>query len=366
MSEDQAISVAVNNGNGSNIGGGNGTGGIFTSRSGLLTTEIKPLTGQNYLPWKRQITILSKLNGLESALTSDKPGSHNDMAATLLLIEAMDDAHQEQVEAEPSAKAIMASLERQYANRSVATKHRLLSDFLKSTKESTDTLNKHIGKLREKRNALHNLGEEFTEDFFQVVLINSLPQEFGNFLELWELMHPSMKNTEFLIEVLTQKERNQTAKLELPTALVVDTKKNKKNEGMIPKEQCLAMSVEEKKKVTKCGICQQKGHWARECPSKNEQGEPSASFMVPSGEHKEETGQSANVILNLGNLYPELKTMWVLDSGATEHMCNNSSWFKKIEYYETPRKASVGDGSPIEVLRIGKIEGKTGAKKANR
>lgn len=58
------------------------------------------------------------------------------------------------------------TVDRQYANRSQATKHLLLSGFLRQTKSAGDTQNQHAGKLKELRAALENLGERFTEDFY--------------------------------------------------------------------------------------------------------------------------------------------------------------------------------------------------------
>lgn len=106
-----------------------------------------------------------------------------------------------------------------------------------------------MGKLKELRSALENLGERFTEDFFNVILINSLPPEYGNFLDQWEMAHPSMKTTEFLLSILQQKEQSFAQN----NMLAMVTKNRDWN----------SMTPEEKKRVSKCKRCGLKGHWAK-------------------------------------------------------------------------------------------------------
>lgn len=93
------------------------------------------------------------------------------------------------------------------------------------------------------RATLANLGENQSEEFFQVVLINSLPSEFGDFLGTWEMMHPSMKTTEFLLTCLQQKEQ-RLRKDDGQALLVKGFQKDWK-----------IMSIEERKKVSKCKNC---------------------------------------------------------------------------------------------------------------
>ena len=272
--------------------------------------------------------IILTLRGLESALTGDIKDARVDMQAILVLLETMDEAHRIQVQAEPTAKDIMTCLETQYENRSLANKHRLLSTFLRQQKEPTATISQHIGKMKELRAALANMKETYSEDFFQVILINSLPAEYGNLMEQWELVHGSMKNTEFLTSLLHQKEKS----VKTESAIFA---------GKAPAKDWKSLSIEEKKKISKCKLCWEKGHWARECPK--------------AANDTTDKPQKVNVIFNLGSLGADLKDKWILDSGATQHMCNNKAWFAELKIFEEPKLASVGDGKKIPVLGIGNV-----------
>ena len=94
---------------------------------GMNTTNIQKLNGANFLPWRRQVKIVLKLREIEQALEDGEVDDTADMQATLILLETMDDAHRLQVQAEVTAREIMNCLERQYDNRSMANKHRLLA-----------------------------------------------------------------------------------------------------------------------------------------------------------------------------------------------------------------------------------------------
>ena len=47
---------------------------------------------------------------------------------------------------------------------------------------------------------------------------------------------------------------------------------------------------------------------------------------------------------------------WIIDSGATCHMCNDESLFMKIENLETPQEITLGDGYWVKAVAKGTIE----------
>lgn len=303
---------------------------------GIATTNIQKLNGNNFLPWKRQVTILLKLRKLEKALTEDEVDEITDMQAVLILLETMDDSHKIQVQAEETARAIMLSLERQYANNTVSNKFRLLSNYFKYTKSNADTVSQHIGKMKEMRAALANLKETHSDDMFQVILIQSLPDEYGDIMRTWEITHPTLKTLELLYNLIQQREE-EMKKLSVG------------NQALLVGRSQQSLSIEERKKISRCGKCNEKGHWWREC-----QVERRTDDRRP---REPPRNLKANILFNLANIGHKFKDVWLADSGASAHMCNNRGWFKDVKLPDLSRSTiEVGNGDKIAVKGIGNVE----------
>lgn len=202
---------------------------------GYSTASIQKLDGTNFLTWKRQICAILKLRGLSKALTEDVD-EEVDLKATLVLLETMDNNHKLQVQTETTAKSIMTTLERQYADTSASNKHRLLSEYFRSNKEPGDTMAQHIASLQ----------ENHSEEMFQVIVINSVGAEYAIIMEIWDTTHVDLK-TDVLINLLLKREQV----LNQQTDQVLLTQRG----------QGQKINVVEIKKISKCSRCGQKGHW---------------------------------------------------------------------------------------------------------
>ena len=49
------------------------------------------------------------------------------------------------------------------------------------------------------------------------------------------------------------------------------------------------------------------------------------------------------------------KATWIIDSGATSHICNDQSLFVEYESLKTPLKVTLGDGYEIDAIRRGVV-----------
>lgn len=237
---------------------------VAPATTGIINTaSIQKLNGKNFLPWKRQVMIVLELRKLDQAIHTDEVSKTVQGQATLVLLETMDDSHKLQVSAEPTARLILKNLERQYANQSEMSQHRMLSNFFGCKKIPEENLNQHVNRLKEMRAALANLGQALTDEVFQVTLINSLPKEFGDVMRAWELVHPSQKNLEFLLNYLQQRDEDIKKEASAQALLVEQRRQAGSSRGPGSK-----LSIEERKKNSKCAVCQAYGHWARdkECP----------------------------------------------------------------------------------------------------
>ncbi|CAF0991556.1 unnamed protein product [Brachionus calyciflorus] len=110
-------------------------------------------------------------------------------------------------------------------------------------------------------------------------------------------------------------------------------------------------------KNVKCYNCNKMGHYASDCKA------PKLK--------KDKQPQTKNAHLNIKNndefifhtkdsFNSEIKNIWLLDSGATNHLCCIKSMFIDLKPHSS--KVKVGDGRDLEVMGIGNIKAKINSK----
>lgn len=297
------------------------------------TANIPKLTSTTYQSWLEMVSIYLQLKGWSKALSSEGVDEIMDLQCKLVLLETMDESHRSQVRGCAKSKDIIDRMRLVYADNSAANVYRLLHRYYRYQKLESDTISEHLGKMDEMRRGLADLGEKQSDTLYQVTLIGSLPSEYQSLMETWELTHPDMRTNAVLVARLLKREEDVKGQMG-GVAMAA---------GKLSKDWN-SMTIQERKKISRCKECQQKGHWYAECPSR--QGK--------SGSDSQKT-QAANILFNLGNIGPELKYQWIADSGATQHMCNNQDWFTKLTFHAVPRTATVGDGNKVIELGYGEI-----------
>lgn len=291
-------------------------------------TAITKLNKTNYKDWLEDIEIELKLRGVYKAIETADVEEMIELQARRIILETMDKEHRAQVRGYGCAKDIMERLKISYAEATDARKYRLLVKFFRYNKLPEDNIDTHVGKIEGMRADLKDLDFEIDEEIMLATIIGSLPPEYGNVMETWELAAPDQKTKANLIAKLLNKEADM---------------KTNSSSHVFPaiKPRMTKEEIERKKKVTRCGMCKEIGHWHAECPKKK---------------HENEKQMTKNIVLNVITSSLDLKEKWIIDSGASSNMCNNAKWFKKLHLFKDPLKIKVGDGNEIDVIGIGEIE----------
>ena len=66
----------------------------------------------------------------------------------------------------------------------------------------------------------------------------------------------------------------------------------------------------------------------------------------------ESTGLVVQHALSVG---PDVRNQWIIDSGATCHMCNQKDLFTELEQLKTPLNVILGDGHILPARGHGKV-----------
>lgn len=312
----------------------------------VSSASVPKLSNTNFNTWKMMIEMILKLQNLQTAITNDKVDESIDMRARLLMLGAMDEVHRSQVIACQTAKKIMMRLELLYADTSAANIYRLMLKFYRYKKVHDDSIAVHVGKMDQMAMELKHLGKPVDDEVYQISLIGSLPSEYENLLEVWELTHPSMKTTANLVSRLIKREEDIKETGLSDQAFTV---------RKYSPDEWRKLPIAEKKKLSRCKTCKKRGHWAKECP---DEGKGYASNMLTRESSEEEEIDVVNfcVTLTAGLNDSKIKNKWVADSGATKHMANNQDWFHELKLFKNQVTCKVGDGKKVEVKGIGSIK----------
>ena len=101
------------------------------------------------------------------------------------------------------------------------------------------------------------------------------------------------------------------------------------------------------------------GHIQKNCTERIESEDKSkqgAPAQTPKGK-KEKVGLPTRHVLGVRE--PALD--WILDSGATCHICNSKELFADFEVLSKPKKINLGDEHSLEAVGMGRVEVREGA-----
>lgn len=320
---------------------------------GRNTVAIIPLNGQNYGTWKVQAKLALLRDGLWGIVqgTEVAPGEAAALAkfnvrrdkalaivglsidpTLLYLLDGIDDPG-----------AAWKKLHDQYCKKTWANKLELRKKLHALRLNEGGSVQDHIRQMTELFGSLAEMDAPLTEEDKVVYLLASLPDSFGVLVTALEAS-PDVPTLDVVTERLLHQERKLNERV-----------------GAADEKALSVKGKSFKKKVT-CFHCGKLGHHKRYCwklaaekraePQKeNKDGKHKANFMA-------ELGDSAvdDEVLVVGHaVVVGPSGSWIVDSGATSHMCTAKEWFSDYEVLQRPGQVSVGDGRVLKVVGRGKV-----------
>lgn len=224
------------------------------------TYSYPKLGDSNFQSWKIAITTLLKIKGLyETVQGTGRADPMDELRAKMFIFQSLEEKYMFQVRACTSAKEMMERLSLIHADASKENLSRMLRKFYGYKLVQSDGMSMHIGKMEAMRMELADLGQGPTDEVFINQLLESLPHNYSSLKEIWDATEDKRKTVGELITRILKREQDLKAEVHdshLESALLSRGK----------------LTIEERKKVTKCAKCGKKGHWARECTAKPRRG----------------------------------------------------------------------------------------------
>ncbi|UYV65931.1 hypothetical protein LAZ67_3005907 [Cordylochernes scorpioides] len=286
-----------------------------------ITAAVEKLNGQNYRSWKYNIKMLLIEKGLWDVMFKDedtqdaKLKAQKDRALTVIAL-SINTEHQihiidcsspqdawknlEQV-FEPKSRSRILQLKKQFVNIKLQTGESML-DYLNRLKICTDHL-KEAGAEVDDQDIAYSMLSGLPDSF------DTLVMSFGN-VEDSDFTSNKVRNT-----LLTEYERRSAregASSGLGEALNFskdDTRKTSRKQGV------------------KCYRCSKIGHIAKDCRSSiNRDYKADKSYSRKKDSFK---SPSENMLMAFNAV--SLEDEFILDSGATHHVCKNRQWFTSFQ-----------------------------------
>ena len=193
------------------------------------------------------------------------------------------------------------------------------------------------------------IGDHMNEEDRVVYLLASLPESYSMLVTALEA-NSEVRKIEFVTDKLLHQERKSLGLVQ-------------ENDGSAVVKQEKAYYSKKSMKSFECHHCGKEGqikknyHFLRNKPNDAKHSSSKVKANSASAESKYESDESvgqlaAHAMLVLGENM--LDYAWIVDSGATCHMCNNKNCFVEYDERETISVA-LSDGHSLEAIDSGKV-----------
>ena len=323
------------------------------------TVAVVPLNGSNYPTWKVQCRMaLMKdglwniVNGIETAPPASdadrraKFATRRDRALAIIVLSV-----------EPSLLYLIGDPEdpitvwkklgNQFEKKTWANKLELRRRLYSLRLKDGDPVQEHVKNMTEVFDSLSVVGDPISEEDRVVHLLASLPDSYNVLVTALEASEDVPK-----MEIVTERLLHEERKLKDRA----DTTTNA--------EKAMNSRERSRRKVLRCHHCGKLGHIKRNCRELAKEKKDKigtnhrANVSSTKSEYSSSDSESAGLIANhaLSASSSSEQNTWIIDSGATCHMCHDSKLFTDLHHLKDPLDVVLGDGHSSTASGKGKVK----------
>ena len=323
------------------------------------TVVVVPLKGSNYVTWKVQCRMaLMKeglwgiVNGTETAPPEEEADKRakfmtkRDRALALVVL-SVDPALLYLLGDPEDPVAVWNKLSTQFQKKTWANKLHLRKKLYSLRLNEGDSVQEHIRMMTEVFEELAVIGDPLKEEDQVVYLLASLPESYDMLVTALEAS-VDVPRMDVVTERLLHAERKQKGRED-------------------DRSQSKAMTMaNDSRRAVKCYHCGRAGHIRRNCPDlNNDENNPRLPSQKGGCHHRaNKTSRDSDsekdlLVINHALQVSSSSKNWVIDSGATCHMCNSKKAFVELRSVNPKMQVSLGDGHRLDVAGEGVVSLKT-------
>ena len=313
------------------------------------------LTGDNFKDWKRNLLIVLSCEKHKFVLTKKCPPKEkeddrkrwldsNDVAKCYIEGSASS-AIQKQLEKITSARDMLRKLEEMFGGQEILARQSAVSNIMNTKMKSGTSVKEHVLKIMGFLSEAQDNGAEIDHGTQVQMVFNSLPKEFAGFKTAYSLGDKKLNLTQLMKELVSYEMMLNDGKTmhagEVNLMVAKTSTKGRPKKKQVKKGPSASIQPNKKKmkkprdvSKVKCYFCNKKGHYKTDCAEYK-------SYRLSRG-NKELLVLEANLVEDSSNL-------WVIDSGATNHVCFSKQGFKETKSLPS-RSLSLRTGEGNEVL----------------
>ncbi|KAJ4706252.1 Retrovirus-related Pol polyprotein from transposon TNT 1-94 [Melia azedarach] len=324
-----------------------------------MNVKIDKFTGRNsFSLWQIKMRALLKQQGLWAPLarkladpiTAEMAVLEEKAHSTIMLCLA-DDIITEVAE-EETTQGLWVKLEGLYMTKFLTNKLLLKQRLFSLRMQEGMPLRDHLDQLNTILLELRNIDVKVEDEDAALILLVSLPLSYENFVQSFIVGKDTVSLEEVRSPLHTRELRHKatgTGADNQAAGLVASGSYGHGNSG---KKKFKKPVSKGPKPNDVCNYCKEKGHWKSDCPKKKRQQDKLTGTAAIADTNSEED------IALVADEHTDHNDVWILDSGASYHICPRREWFTTYEQVDGGN-ISMANSSVCKAVGIGSIKIRT-------
>jgi len=331
----------------------------FASQASTMDStpaRINKFDGTNFHTWKFKMQMVLEERDVWEVVSGEVKIEHcqtpadqavfqkKSRKAMAIICLAMEDSQLPLVRSASGAHDAWSRLEEHFEKKSLANKLFLRRRFFTTMMDEGDDVLAHINKLKTLAEQLDAVGAPVNEDDLVITLLGSLSESY-----------------QFLITALESRADTLTWELVTSRLQHEDMKRKEQGGDGVVVGQAFMSSDKKRsgrpvKKTGACNYCGKTGHWIAECPSRvqdnnGNSANPRQRFQRANVVRDEDSGE---YLFSVGSVQDKSNSVWLIDSGATQHMSHTKGFMKNYKSID-PVDVHLADDGVVQAIGTGDI-----------